>query len=85
MKNILSLPDIPFYRSTCPFCGCEFEYTADEVEYLEYDGYMVVCPHCFKSLRVEDLKLQTPWRHEHPERPGISNLPGTVSIWNKEC
>lgn len=48
-------------RTTCPICGCEFEYSSDEVQYNERKQAYVNCPECSGyCIEEEEFSLSNP-------------------------
>ena len=37
----------------CPYCGVEFEYTFDDIEYAPYENMETVCPECEKEFLID--------------------------------
>lgn len=56
-------PEIVTKRTTCPICGCEFEYDSDDVQYNERKQAYVNCPECGGyCIEEEEFSLSNPPR-----------------------
>ncbi len=54
-------PEIVTKRTTCPICGCEFEYDSDETWHNEYKQTYVLCPECSgHCMEEEEISLSNP-------------------------
>lgn len=47
-------PEIVTKRTTCPICGCEFEYDSDEVRNDTQNTDYVICPECGRFCADEE-------------------------------
>ena len=54
-------PEIVTKRTTCPICGCEFEYDSDDVQRDIHNNAHVNCPEC-GCFCVETFSLNNPSR-----------------------
>lgn len=54
-------PEIVTKRTTCPICGCEFEYDSDDVQRDIHNNAHVNCPEC-GCFCVETFSLNNPPR-----------------------
>lgn len=54
-------PEIVTKRTTCPICGCEFEYDSDDVQRDIHNNAYVICPEC-NALCAEKFLLNNPPR-----------------------
>ena len=54
-------PKIVTKRTTCPICGCEFEYDSDDVQRDIHNNAHVNCPEC-GCFCVETFSLNNPPR-----------------------
>ena len=53
-------PEIVTKRTTCPICGCEFEYDSDEVWHNLHNQAYVNCPECSETCMEEEISLNNP-------------------------
>lgn len=76
-------------RTTCPICGCEFEYDSDEVRNDTQNIDYVICPECGRFCAdEEEISLSNPPRF--PEdfydfNGGVPQNNSDINDWIREA
>lgn len=80
-------PEIVTKRTTCPICGCEFEYDSDDVQRDIHNNAQVNCPEC-GCFCVEKFSQSNPPRF--PEdfydfNYGVPQNNSDINDWIREA
>lgn len=57
--KIIKQGKLPTAQMKCEYCGCEFEFTMEDVSYTSfYYGYFIYCPFCRKRTSLTEEQEQ---------------------------